>query len=90
MDYSVTEILVVIDTTFYVHLHKLDVEIFKLAIDIAHVSTQQVIFIENTLMFAQIAEESGIRSIHSDYHSTCEQLALFGLKHDEGITNESH
>jgi putative hydrolase of the HAD superfamily len=75
----------------YVHLRKPDVDIFKLAIDIAQVSTQQVIFIENTLMFAQIAEELGIRSIlHTDYHSTREQLALYGLQFDEGIANESH
>jgi len=75
----------------YVHLRKPDVDIFKLAIDIAHVSTQQVIFIENTLMFAEIAEELGIRSIlHTDYHSTREQLALFGLQQDEVIKNESH
>jgi len=74
----------------YVHLRKPDVEIFNLAIDIAHVSTQQVIFIDNTLMFAQIAEDLGIRSIlHTNYYSTCEQLALIGLHNNESVINES-
>jgi hypothetical protein len=63
--------------------------IFRLALDIAQVPTKQIIYIENTLMFAQIAEGLGIRSIlHTDYPSTCAQLASFGLRHDEGVSDE--
>jgi len=75
----------------FVHLRKPDADIFRLALDIAQVPTGQIIYIENTLMFAQIAEGLGIRSIlHTDYSSTCAQLASFGLHHDEGITHETH
>jgi putative hydrolase of the HAD superfamily len=64
----------------FVHLRKPDVEIFHLALDIAHASAQQVVYIENTPMFVQIAEGLGIRSIlHTDYKSTAAKLASFGL-----------
>ena len=72
----------------FVHLRKPDADIFRLALDIAQVPTEQIIYIENTLMFAQIAEGLGIRSIlHTDYRSTCAKLARLGLQHDEGGTH---
>lgn len=65
----------------YVGLRKPDADIFQLALDIAQVTSEQVIYIENTQMFVQIAEGMGIRGIwHTDYKSTCEKLALFGLE----------
>jgi putative hydrolase of the HAD superfamily len=74
----------------FVHLRKPDADIFRLALDIAQVPTEQIIYIENTLMFAQIAESLGIRSIlHTDYPSTCVQLALFGLKTEDGVNHET-
>lgn len=72
----------------FVHLRKPDVDIFNLAIDIAQVPTQQILYIENTQMFAQIAESMGIRSIvHTDYRSTCTKLASLGLQDHEGDTH---
>jgi putative hydrolase of the HAD superfamily len=65
----------------FVHIRKPDVEIFRLALDIAQAPAQRVIYIENTPMFVQIAEGLGIRSIlHIDYKSTCARLASFGLQ----------
>jgi putative hydrolase of the HAD superfamily len=64
----------------FVHLLKPDEDIFRLALDIAQVPALKVVYLENTPMFAQIAEGLGIRSIlHTDYKSTREKLALFGL-----------
>jgi putative hydrolase of the HAD superfamily len=69
----------------FVHIRKPDVEIFRLALDIAQAPVQQVVYIENTPMFVQIAEGLGIRSIlHTDYKSTCTKLASFGLQNDAG------
>jgi len=63
-----------------VHLRKPDADIFRLALDITQVASQQVLYIENTPMFVQIAEDLGIRSIlHTDYQSTCDQLSAFGF-----------
>ena len=69
----------------FVHVRKPDVEIFRLALDIAQVPAQQVIYIENTPMFVKIAEGLGIQSLlHTDYKSTCAKLASFGLLVDKG------
>jgi len=65
----------------FVHARKPDVEMFRLALDIAQTSPRQVLYIENTPMFVQIAEGLGIRSIlHTDYQSTRAKLASFGLQ----------
>jgi len=65
----------------FVHLRKPDVDIFRLALDIAQTPARQVVYIENTPMFVHIAEDLGIRSIlHTDYRSTCAKLASFGLE----------
>jgi putative hydrolase of the HAD superfamily len=64
----------------FVHVRKPDADIFRLALDIAQVPARQVVYIENTLMFVQVAEGLGIRGIcHTDYKSTCAKLASFGL-----------
>jgi putative hydrolase of the HAD superfamily len=66
----------------FVHARKPDVEMFRLALDIAQAPAGKVLYIENTPMFVQIAEGLGIRSIlHTDYRSTCANLASFGLQH---------
>ena len=65
----------------FVHIRKPDVDIFRFALDIAQAPAQQVVYIENTPMFVQIAEGLGIRSVlHIDYKSTCAKLASFGLQ----------
>jgi putative hydrolase of the HAD superfamily len=77
-------------TSCFVHLRKPDADIFRLALDIAQVPARQVVYIENTPMFVQIAEGLGIRSIlHTDYRSTCEELASFGLQNDGGVIHET-
>jgi len=70
----------------YVHIRKPDADIFRLALDISQTSARQVVYIENTPMFVQIAEGLGIRSIlHTDYKSTRAKLASFGLNIGEPV-----
>jgi HAD superfamily hydrolase (TIGR01509 family) len=70
----------------FVHVRKPDADIFRLALDIAQAPARQVVYIENTPMFVQIAASLGIRSIlHTDYRSTCAKLASLGLPHREGV-----
>src|SRR5580658_8700042 len=67
----------------FVHIRKPDCDIFRLALDIAQVPVRQIVYIENTPMFVQLAEGLGIRSIlHTDYESTRSELAALGLKVD--------
>lgn len=73
----------------FVHVRKPDADIFRLALDIAYATARQVVYIENTPMFVQIAEELGIRSIlHTDYKSTCSKLASLGLQREQELTHE--
>ena len=74
----------------FVHVRKPDADIFRLALDIAQVPARQVVYIENTPMFVQVAEGLGIRSIlHTSYKSTRARLALLGLQPDEGVIHET-
>jgi putative hydrolase of the HAD superfamily len=74
----------------FVHVRKPDADIYRLALDIAQALPRQIVYIENTAMFVQIAEGLGIRSIlHTDYRSTCAKLALFGLQNDEGASHKT-
>lgn len=73
----------------FVHVRKPDADIFRLALEIAQAKAREVVYIENTPMFVQIAEGLGIHSIlHTDYGSTCAHLASLGLYHDEGVRHE--
>lgn len=74
----------------FVHVRKPDADMFRLALEIAQTPARQVVYIENTPMFVQVAEGLGIRSIlHMDYRSTCAKLASFGLQIDEGVSHET-
>jgi len=71
----------------FVRLRKPDADIFKLALDIAQRPAQQIVYIENTPLFVQIAESFGIRGIlHTDYKTTHAKLAAFGLQNDESVS----
>lgn len=74
----------------FVHVRKPDADIFRLALDITQAPARQVVYIENTPMFVQIAEGLEIRSIlHTDTRSTCAKLASFGLRNDDGVIHET-
>lgn len=63
-----------------VHLRKPDPEIFRLALDLAQVPARQVVYIDNTAMFVEIAGALGIRSIlHTSYGATRAELESLGL-----------
>lgn len=64
----------------FVQLMKPDRDIFRLALEISQVPAQEAIYLENTPMFTQVAEDFGIRSIlHTDYESTRAKFAALGL-----------
>jgi putative hydrolase of the HAD superfamily len=74
----------------FVHVRKPDARIFQLALDIAQAPARQVVYIENTAMFAQVGERVGIRSVlHADFESTRARLAAYGLRDDTGVGHGS-
>jgi putative hydrolase of the HAD superfamily len=71
-------------------VRKPDADIYRLALDISQMPARQIVYIENTPMFVQIAEGLGIRSIlHADYRFTGAKLAALGLQNDAGVLHET-
>jgi putative hydrolase of the HAD superfamily len=74
----------------FVQIRKPDAAIFRLALDVAQTPIQEIIYIDNTPMFVQIAESMGIQSIlHTDMESTRAKLDLAGLRNDARETHAS-
>ena len=64
----------------YVHLRKPDANIFRLALDLAQISAEQVVYIDDVQLFVDVAADLGIRGIHHiNYLSSKNELATMGL-----------
>jgi putative hydrolase of the HAD superfamily len=65
----------------FIHLRKPDADIFRVALDIAQVPAEQIVYIEDLQMFVDVASDLGIRGIrHKNYLSTSAELASMGLE----------
>jgi putative hydrolase of the HAD superfamily len=63
----------------FVHFRKPDADIFKVALDIAQVPAEKVIYLEDRPLFVQVADTLGIRGIiHHDFETTRTELAKVG------------
>jgi putative hydrolase of the HAD superfamily len=66
----------------FVHFRKPDVDIWKVALDIAQVPRENVVYIDDRNMFVQVAESLGLRGIthsHKNVAQTRQKLAEWGL-----------
>ena len=64
----------------FVHFRKPDTDIYRMALDIAQVQSDRVVYIEDRPMFVQVARTLGIHGIHHvNCKSTRAALAAFGL-----------
>jgi putative hydrolase of the HAD superfamily len=64
----------------FVHFRKPDADIFQVALDIAQVAPEKVVYIEDRPMFVSVASSLGINGMHHiGYSDTCAQLETFGL-----------
>jgi putative hydrolase of the HAD superfamily len=67
----------------FVHYRKPDEDIYRIALDIAQVSPQQVAYIEDRPMFVEVAQHLGIHGIvHRELGRTREALGALGLSTD--------
>jgi putative hydrolase of the HAD superfamily len=65
----------------FVHYRKPDEDIYRIALDIAQVPPERVVYIEDRPMFVEVAQGLGIQGIiHKDYESTRAALRGFGLE----------
>lgn len=64
----------------FVHFRKPDADIFRLALDVAQVSAERALYLEDREMFIEVARGLGIRGIrHTGYEATRAALATFGF-----------
>lgn len=64
----------------FVHLRKPDEDIYRLALDVSQARADQVVYVDDRLMFVEVAQGLGIRSIHHrGLESTRSALASLGL-----------
>jgi putative hydrolase of the HAD superfamily len=64
----------------FVHYRKPDTDIYRIALDIAQVKPDQVVYIDDRPMFVEVAQSLGIRGIvHKSYETTQKALAAIDL-----------
>jgi putative hydrolase of the HAD superfamily len=64
----------------FVHFRKPDADIYHIALDIAQVPPEQVVYIEDRAMFVEVARSHGLQGIHhTSYEATRTALAKLGL-----------
>ena len=64
----------------FVHYRKPDADMYRIALDIAQVHPEQVVYIDDRAMFVEVAQGLRIKGIiHRDYETTRKALETFGL-----------
>ncbi len=64
----------------FVHYRKPDADIYRIALDIAQVKPEQVVYVEDRPMFVEVAQGLGIKGIiHTGCEATKRKLKEFGL-----------
>lgn len=64
----------------FVHFRKPDLDIYRVALDIAQAEPERVAYIDDRQMFTEVAARLGIRAVwHREYESTRAALAELGL-----------
>ncbi|TDG36140.1 HAD family phosphatase [Pedobacter changchengzhani] len=79
--FKLTDFIDFFVSSSFVHFRKPDADIFKVAIDISQSDLETSIYIDDRMLFVQIAESLGLKGIHHvDYEDTKSQLKGFGLE----------
>jgi putative hydrolase of the HAD superfamily len=69
----------------FVHSRKPDQDVYRMALDIAQVRPEQVVYIDDRSMFVEVAKKMGIEGIvHANYETTRKALEGFGLSLPKG------
>ena len=67
-------------TSCFVHLRKPDADIYRMALDIAHASPAETLYIDDRLLFVDVAHGLGLESIHHKaFETTKAALETYGL-----------
>ena len=64
----------------YVHFRKPDEDIFRIALDVAQADPDEVVYVDDRLMFAEVACKLGMHEVwHRDLDRTRAAFAALGL-----------
>jgi putative hydrolase of the HAD superfamily len=64
----------------FVHLRKPDIDIFKMAIDLACVPPEETVYVDDRKLFVEVAATLGLQAIqHTSFEGTRQALEQFGL-----------
>ena len=78
--FSLKEVVDFFIVSCFVHCRKPEVEIYRIALDIAQVDPEEVVYIDDQELFVEVAQGLGLHGIHhTSYASTCAALAALGL-----------
>lgn len=80
-EYKLADFIDFFISSTFVHLRKPDIDIYKLALDMAQVEPGEIIYLEDVPVFVTVAESLGIRGIcHINHETTCKELQTFGFE----------
>jgi len=66
----------------FVHFRKPDADIFRIAVDVAQVAVNEIVYIDDRPLFVQVAESLGLKGIvHTNYDNTVNELKAIGFEY---------
>jgi len=78
--FKLDEIIDAFVSSSFVHYRKPDKDIFHIVLDISQTDPQQVVYLDDRLMFVEIARQMGIKAIHHEgFDVTKKAMAELGL-----------
>ncbi|HEV7232456.1 MAG TPA: HAD hydrolase-like protein [Bacteroidia bacterium] len=78
--YKLSELFDAFVSSSFVHLRKPDADIFRMASDIAQTATENSLYIDDRLMFVEVARKTGMHGLHYEgLPAIKKQLKRFGL-----------
>jgi len=79
-EFTLNELFDAFVSSSYVHLRKPDADIFQMAIDVSNTTPKHSIYIDDRLMFVQVARKLGMNGVHHEnLNSTRKELKKYGL-----------
>ena len=89
-EFDLGRIIDIFVSSCFVHFRKPDHDIFKIAMDIAQVPPEQVVYIDDRPMFVEVANGLGIRGIyHTSFETTREALKAMGASLEHHPINQA-
>lgn len=78
--FGLDELIDAFISSSFVHYRKPDEDIFRIALDISQTAPRQVVYLDDRLMFVEVARKVGIRAIHhAGLDATKKAMAELGL-----------